>query len=435
MKSMEMESGQLPPDETAAIVARSPVMVIRWRMEAGWPVEFCSGNILRLGYTSDDLVSGRVSWTGIIHPEDVPRLEQEVRSFLAGGAEEFVQEYRLVSASGESVWVEDRNTVLRDDAGEMTHVQGVIMDITRAKRAEKELRDAQSRLEALLDATMESACLLTPEGIVLVANTVALNRSGFAPSEVLGKNIFDLVPPNIRETRRSLFHQVIRSGHSGEIEDVRHGRVVRSRLTPVFDSHGQVTEVALFARDMTVEVQAIEALERRNAEMQELAHTDELTGLSNRRCFMRQLSSEVARLERYGGVSSLAIVDADMFKQLNDTRGHLAGDQFLQELASLLSRHARTSDAVARLGGDEFVVLMPNTPADKAGILLDRVRAELKTCSTLADGADAPATFSAGIADTSTLTDWTGDAWLALADQGLYKAKELGRDRNCVFPD
>jgi GGDEF domain-containing protein len=93
-----------------------------------------------------------------------------------------------------------------------------------------------------------------------------------------------------------------------------------------------------------------------------LATSDALTGLPNRAVVMTVIDREITRQKRYGGVFSMAEIDLDGFKQLNDTRGHLSGDEALQLMANLLRRHTRQSDVAGRMGGDEFIVLMPHTP-------------------------------------------------------------------------
>jgi diguanylate cyclase (GGDEF)-like protein len=103
------------------------------------------------------------------------------------------------------------------------------------------------------------------------------------------------------------------------------------------------------------------AARARLAEIEALVAVDPLTGLFNRRGFEPLAEREIGRQKRYGGIFSLAVLDLDRFKELNDSRGHEAGDQALRLLGTILLGHTRRSDAIARLGGDEFVILMPNT--------------------------------------------------------------------------
>lgn len=136
-----------------SIVSRSPAVVFRWRLAAGWPVEFVSDSIGQFGYAPDDLSSGHITWTTMIAPEDRPRLVDELQQQFLQGQREFSQEYRLIAQSGAVHWVESHNLVLLDPEGSPTHIQGILLDVTERKRAADELRVLNQALE-------ERACQL-----------------------------------------------------------------------------------------------------------------------------------------------------------------------------------------------------------------------------------------------------------------------------------
>jgi diguanylate cyclase (GGDEF)-like protein len=151
---------------------------------------------------------------------------------------------------------------------------------------------------------------------------------------------------------------------------------------------------------------------------------DELTGLPNARAFHERAELELARARRYGGPLTLAYIDLDNFKAINDHYGHKAGDSVLRTAASILRRSARASDLPARLGGDEFVVLMPETGAEGARALLERVRSEVESAisSTL-----APVSASIGAASFVELPD-SVDQLLGAADARMYEVKRAGKN-------
>jgi diguanylate cyclase (GGDEF)-like protein/PAS domain S-box-containing protein len=133
--------------------------------------------------------------------------------------------------------------------------------------------------------------------------------------------------------------------------------------------------------------QILDVSERRRLEreLRRLADHDALTGLSNRRVFGAELERQLARDRRYGGVSSLLMIDLDELKAINDTSGHAVGDRALQAVAGVLAERVRDTDLVARLGGDEFAVLLPSTPLDGAETLaadLDRSLRELRVSTS-----------------------------------------------------
>jgi PAS domain S-box-containing protein len=130
------------------IFTRGPVVVFRWRAAPGWPVEHVSANIAQLGYTPLDFLSGRIPYASVVHPEDLPRVAEEVRAHTEAGAATFVQAYRLRSAEGEYRWFDDWTVVVRDEAGAVTHYDGYVLDVTERKRLEAELFQA-SKLESV----------------------------------------------------------------------------------------------------------------------------------------------------------------------------------------------------------------------------------------------------------------------------------------------
>lgn len=167
------------------------------------------------------------------------------------------------------------------------------------------------------------------------------------------------------------------------------------------------------------------ALAAARAELSRLVYTDPLTGLPNRRHFSERFEAEVARVGRYGGSFTLALVDCDHFKDYNDRHGHPAGDDALRELGFLLREELRSSDSVARLGGEEFAVLMVGTDPVSAAAVAERLRKRIADHTFGAT--EDTLTVSIGIAS-APQDARSPDALFRLADQALYAAKAQGRD-------
>jgi diguanylate cyclase (GGDEF)-like protein len=159
-----------------------------------------------------------------------------------------------------------------------------------------------------------------------------------------------------------------------------------------------------------------------------LSLTDELTGLPNRRAFMRRLEDEVARVQRYGFPLSFALIDLDHFKSINDEFGHAAGDEVLRVYSKNIMTVFRHHDMVARYGGEEFAVLLPNTDADGAVRALNKVRRRAAETRWQSNGmvSQVPS-FSAGVS--LFKPGESSSAFIERADKALYRAKRLGRDR------
>jgi diguanylate cyclase (GGDEF)-like protein len=169
-------------------------------------------------------------------------------------------------------------------------------------------------------------------------------------------------------------------------------------------------------------------LRERNRELHELSITDSLTGLYNRKHLMEVLTKEVARAERYQRPLALLMIDVDHFKVYNDTCGHLAGDEVLRNIAAIFRGCIRESDCVGRYGGEEFLIILPETAADDAGRIADRIRSRLAEEDFPAGPQTAKITISGGIASFPG-NGRSPESLLRSADAALYQAKDRGRDR------
>lgn len=162
------------------------------------------------------------------------------------------------------------------------------------------------------------------------------------------------------------------------------------------------------------------------AENAKMADTDGLTGLANRRSLTKVLAREVARTQRSNEPLSLAVIDIDYFKKVNDTFGHMAGDEVLCEVARAMTDRVRDVDLVARYGGEEFAIVLPNCASEGALTVVERVRAAVAAAGTV-----ATVTVSAGIA-TACGEAADGERLMAAADTALYTSKRTGRNRVTV---
>lgn len=190
-------------------------------------------------------------------------------------------------------------------------------------------------------------------------------------------------------------------------------------------------EIELLHTFASLAAQAIENA-RLFAQAQDQARTDTLTGLCNRREFERRLREEVERSRRYGRPLSLLLLDVDHFKVINDTHGHLVGDEVLRAAAGRIRQVLRPIDQAARYGGEEFAMILPETEGAGACALAERIRAAIAAQPFATGGAPSvDLTVSIGIATCPEHAD-RDQALLAAADQALYAAKQTGRNRVCT---
>lgn len=161
-----------------------------------------------------------------------------------------------------------------------------------------------------------------------------------------------------------------------------------------------------------------------------LATQDALTELCNRRHFDELLDKELARAIRHQRELSLCIIDIDLFKQINDSYGHIEGDRVLRRIADVIRRHARVEDVAARIGGEEFTVVFPETDADDARAICERLRQAVSEIPFRFGEVQQAITISVGLA--GIRAGDTRATIMARADQALYQAKNSGRNMTCA---
>jgi diguanylate cyclase (GGDEF)-like protein len=217
------------------------------------------------------------------------------------------------------------------------------------------------------------------------------------------------------------------------------------RLTSLEDRRGRATGLLVVMRDVTDNHQVqrglaeantalrhqVETIEELRAELQEQATRDPLTGLFNRRYLDETLAREMARADRESYPISLALIDVDHFKNVNDTFGHPAGDAMLNAIGRFLTSEVRAGDVCCRYGGEEFVVIMPNATLLAAEARAEKWRAGCSRLRVPGSTGEAQITISVGVA-TSHDDDLDAASILAAADGALYAAKRSGRDRVSV---
>ncbi len=198
-------------------------------------------------------------------------------------------------------------------------------------------------------------------------------------------------------------------------------------------TESQQNALRILARQVRTRLELLEqkkALAHANEELRRLANTDSLTGLANRRTFEERMRVQFALASRSDRPLSVLMMDVDNFKHRNDTFGHAAGDGALRAIGFVLGEIVRLGDLAARLGGEEFAVLLPETDADHAHTVAQRIRAGLAHCP-LNSGA---ITISIGIAaKESTVHSW--QRLLECSDDAMYEAKRTGKDRIVLHRD
>lgn len=203
---------------------------------------------------------------------------------------------------------------------------------------------------------------------------------------------------------------------------------------PLSSPTGDINQIGIIVYDVTDMAVSKLELETSNAELEKLSRTDRLTQLNNRGYWEECLSKEFLRVKRTGQIASLIIFDIDHFKKVNDTYGHMAGDEVIRQTAAVLRSGIRDTDIPGRYGGEEFVLILIDTDPDKAYILAERLRKKIESLRVKYEDMEIKYTVSMGISEAS------GDSgdymkWLECADSALYLSKESGRNQTTIYDE
>lgn len=283
----------------------------------------------------------------------------------------------------------------------------------------------------------------SPGPYIVYVNHAFTRMSGYTAEEALGQTPRILQGPLTNRAEMTRMRKELAEGHSFLGETINYRKdgsayYMEWNVHSLRDDNGEAYFYVAVQRDISarkeyerrIQEQARELesanaeLERANARLAALSLTDSLTGLANHRALHESLNDELARAKRYNTPLSVLLLDVDRFKSYNDSFGHPAGDEALQQVAFLLQSCARDNDVVARHGGEEFAVLLPNTDRHGAFTIAERLRAIIETHPW----PRRPVTISIGVA-TTTLADAYTLPLIPQADEALYKSKSAGRNR------
>jgi diguanylate cyclase (GGDEF)-like protein len=200
-------------------------------------------------------------------------------------------------------------------------------------------------------------------------------------------------------------------------------------ISPLKDAAGNTDQALISVFDISDWIADHKTLLESKDKMERLSHTDDLTQIPNRRNIMDRLAEELRTHRRKNRPMSIAMLDIDHFKTVNDDFGHQCGDMILHETAQLMSNLLRDYDAVGRYGGEEFLIILPESTPDQAFAICNRIRVAVQDHTYSYNGCNLRITVSIGIAGKESDENIIADNLLAEADQCLYFAKETGRNR------
>ncbi|KRT53882.1 PAS domain S-box/diguanylate cyclase (GGDEF) domain [endosymbiont of Ridgeia piscesae] len=412
-----------------------PTVVIHWRNEFGWPIDYISSNVEPLlGYTAEEFQSGELSLSSIVAPSYLQQLIQENETAQTDSRSWFERKpYQLVSADGRRLWIQDTTSVIRDSAGHITHFYAYISDISPLKQAEEKLQRSHHYIQNVVDTIADPTLVINIDTYRLeIANSAARQTYCGGASidaemtchrlshkrEVPCSGEHDPCPIElIRKTKAPA--RVIHKHFDS------HGKVIYAEVsaTPIFDDTGErVVQIIESHRDITHHVEM-------EQQLTQLAATDRLTQVFNRMKFDDELVEQIEWAKQQQSALGLIMFDIDHFKRINDNHGHDIGDRVLQEAVAVVQKRIRKSDMLARWGGEEFMIITPLADLAVVETVAEDLRKAIAQHQFPQVGR-ITASFGASMLH----PDDDARALIKRVDQALYRSKREGRNRTTVSP-
>jgi len=361
-----------------------------------------------------------------LFPRDLAALYRK-SDLEAQGSLQAIHQEEIIWVNGEERHYHSVKFGIRDQNDHLFATGQIANDMTTSKQTARQLWVSEERFRQAFEHAMVGMCLADTQGVLLRANPQFCRILGYSQQELEGMNVRDITHPDSKDITPTFIRQAL-AGEVSSAEYVKYyihkqGHKVCCRIASslVRDRNNQPAYFIAHASDITDSL-------RVEAELKRLANTDPLTGVANRRPFLEQMATELARVRRFGTPASCLMLDFDHFKSINDQWGHSSGDAVLQHFTQLCQQRLRVTDLLGRLGGEEFAILMPGTALDGALELAEQLR--LWVADHPLDQGDQHIEFhiSLGVTELSA-HDHSADEVLARVDAALYRAKDLGRNR------
>ncbi|THC45299.1 EAL domain-containing protein [Massilia sp. Mn16-1_5] len=385
-----------------------------------------------LGFASDSYDLDTLKLPRLVHPDELPLALSTLAGLRAGATDTFSLELRMRHLYGHWIWLRCQGRAMRGADGRLARVFGACSDITRAKEAE----EAMERASLVFAHSSDAIAISDSAGRIIMINPGFTRMRGYERDEIIGQTgeVYDAGME--REGRHEALRlQALQTGHAqGEVWSRHkdgHPIAEQRSLTAVRVADGAVRHYIEIASDITKAKKDEELLWRQ-------ANYDSLTGLPNRHLFLDRLRQAIRNTHRGEHPAfSLLYIDLDQFKEVNDTLGHPVGDQLLKEAAQRLLRCTRETDTVSRIGGDEFTVLLVDLDSldNEDPHVIERVAHDIIRAMSepfLIEGETLHVSASIGVTHFPA-DGGDADSLLKHADQAMYAAKHLGRNRFAYF--
>jgi two-component system, cell cycle sensor histidine kinase and response regulator CckA len=218
-KNLENTLKQLA--ELEMLINKGPAIIIIWRCAEGWPVEFISENITNLGYPKDDFLSGRISLLDITHPDDLARVQEGPTDDISEDTLDRFKEYRIICKKGDVLWVQDRTIAIFDNNGKISHLQGIIVDITDRKKMEAALRKSSAILQELFRNSRDIIAVFDKNGIFQYVSPSLTSITNYQEPDLIGKSVFKFIHHDDQEVAVHDFSELVTGENDGIATEFR----------------------------------------------------------------------------------------------------------------------------------------------------------------------------------------------------------------------
>mgnify|MGYP005836453319 CR=1 FL=1 len=427
-------------EKLAPLILQTPLPVFIYQDGVIKLVNFRMTDIT--GYDTQELIGKNP--LDLVHPEDRKKMQERAMRRLKGERVAGEYEFKVVDRSGEVRFVHGYFSVV--DFGGRPAILGQLLDVTGQKKLWQALQNAEARYRDLFENVNDVVYIHDLQGYFLAVNPAVSKIDGVPPEEMIGKSIGEFLSPAAKHLLESYLEEVITRGVSrgpmrirtktGEDRFLEYNSVLFKGENPYVRGIARdITEQVLARREAKQYIARLEEanreLQRLNRELREAkselerqARLDLLTGVGNRRSFQERLTEELNRAARVRAPLTILIIDITNFKMINDTLGHLAGDEALKRVAAQLQANLRSYDSVFRIGGDEFAVILPQTGEEEALEVAERIRRRISGESIAGEGVRLPVCLSVGFASlTGGRLPATIDRLIKEADDRMYAEK------------
>jgi diguanylate cyclase (GGDEF)-like protein/PAS domain S-box-containing protein len=387
-----------------------------------------------LGYQDHEIDNVYSSWKELVHPDDLPAALARIQAHRGDPAIPYETLHRMRHKDGDWRWILSRGRARRDADGRLVRMVGTHVDVTEQQRLESILYEERERALVTLRSIGDGVITTDANGAITFLNPIAEKLTGWISKDATGRTleeVFPIVDEVTHAPVESLVEGCLRERRAITLDNKtlminQDGKeiAISNSAAPILNESGHINGVVLVFHD----VSSARTLQRK---IEYQALHDSLTGLWSRTAFDQRLEEQIALSMKGEGEHVLIYIDLDQFKVVNDTVGHVAGDELLKQVATLLLEHCRESDLLARLGGDEFGLLMIGCDLDHGVLVAEKLRAQLAEFPFIWEDHHFQIGASFGIVLINQ--DMPDPNALSLADLACYSAKDEGRNRVHIY--